>query len=138
MFPAEIRCEPPNNKLDRFEGTMTWEGEDFALNNDQIILRGCRLRNTKWCYGIVIFAGRDTKLMQNSGQSKLKRTSIDRMVNKLVLVVRIIFFFTLNHFNFIVVCRKRYGVGWRDGSFLTMKVERSVEEITDNSVWSEI
>ena len=117
---------------------MTWEGEDFALNNDQIILRGCRLRNTKWCYGIVIFAGRDTKLMQNSGQSKLKRTSIDRMVNKLVLVVRIIFFFTLNHFNFIVVCRKRYGVGWRDGSFLTMKVERSVEEITDNSVWSEI
>ncbi|XP_033633793.1 phospholipid-transporting ATPase ID-like isoform X2 [Asterias rubens] len=86
-FKAEIRCEPPNNKLDRFEGTMTWEGEDFALNNDQIILRGCRLRNTKWCYGIVIFAGRDTKLMQNSGQSKLKRTSIDRMVNKLVLVI---------------------------------------------------
>ena len=65
------------------------------MNNDQIILRGCRLRNTKWCYGIVIFAGRDTKLMQNSGQSKLKRTSIDRMVNKLVLVVRIIFFFLL-------------------------------------------
>ncbi|XP_022106465.1 phospholipid-transporting ATPase ID-like isoform X2 [Acanthaster planci] len=91
-FKAEVKCEPPNNKLDRFEGTLTWEGDSFPLSNDQILLRGCRLRNTKWCYGIVIFAGRDTKLMQNSGKSKFKRTSIDRMVNKLVLVIFLILF----------------------------------------------
>ncbi|XP_038076236.1 phospholipid-transporting ATPase ID-like isoform X3 [Patiria miniata] len=91
-FKAELKCEPPNNKLDRFEGTLTWEGDTFPLTNDQILLRGCRLRNTKWCYGIVIFAGRDTKLMQNSGKAKFKRTSIDRMVNKLVLAIFVILF----------------------------------------------
>ncbi|MEE6503137.1 hypothetical protein FKM82_004751 [Ascaphus truei] len=34
---------------------------------------------------MVIFAGPDTKLMQNSGKTKFKRTSIDRLMNTLVL-----------------------------------------------------
>ena len=48
------------------------------------------LRNTQWCYGVVIFAGRDTKLMQNSGKTKFKRTSIDRLLN--LLIIGIVFF----------------------------------------------
>ncbi|XP_071844250.1 phospholipid-transporting ATPase ID-like isoform X2 [Apostichopus japonicus] len=87
QFNVEINCELPNNKLDRFEGKMTWEGEDYSLSNEQILLRGCRLRNSQWCYGIVIFAGKDTKLMQNSGKTTFKRTSIDRMMNKLVICI---------------------------------------------------
>lgn len=59
----------------------------LILNNDHIILRGCVLRNTEWCYGMVIFAGRDTKLMQNSGKSKFKRTTIDRLLNYLIIGV---------------------------------------------------
>lgn len=35
----------------------------------------------------VFFAGPDTKLMQNSGRTKFKRTSIDRLMNTLVLWV---------------------------------------------------
>ena len=26
------------------------------------------MRNTKWVYGVVIYAGKDTKLMMNTGQ----------------------------------------------------------------------
>ena len=59
----------------------------YALDNDKILLRGCVLRNTQWCYGVVIFAGRDTKLMQNSGKTKFKRTSIDRLLNYIILGV---------------------------------------------------
>lgn len=59
----------------------------LILNNDHIILRGCVLRNTEWCYGMVIFAGRDTKLMQNSGKSKFKRTNIDRLLNLFIIGV---------------------------------------------------
>lgn len=62
----------------------------YALDNDKIILRGCVLRNTQWCYGMVIFAGKDTKLMQNSGKTKFKRTSIDRLLN--LLIIGIVFF----------------------------------------------
>lgn len=60
----------------------------MILNNDHIILRGCVLRNTEWCYGMVIFAGRDTKLMQNSGKSKFKRTHIDKLLNFLIMGVK--------------------------------------------------
>ncbi|XP_011498736.1 PREDICTED: phospholipid-transporting ATPase ID isoform X5 [Ceratosolen solmsi marchali] len=85
QFDGEIICETPNNLLNKFDGILTWKGKKYVLDNDKIILRGCVLRNTQWCYGIVIFAGKDTKLMQNSGKSKFKRTSIDRLLNLLII-----------------------------------------------------
>ncbi|XP_014480270.1 PREDICTED: phospholipid-transporting ATPase ID isoform X6 [Dinoponera quadriceps] len=90
QFDGEIVCETPNNLLNKFDGTLTWRGRKYALDNDKIILRGCVLRNTQWCYGMVIFAGKDTKLMQNSGKTKFKRTSIDRLLN--LLIIGIVFF----------------------------------------------
>ncbi|RLU26350.1 hypothetical protein DMN91_000144 [Ooceraea biroi] len=90
QFDGEIVCEVPNNLLNKFDGTLTWKGHKYPLDNDKIILRGCVLRNTQWCYGMVIFAGKDTKLMQNSGKTKFKRTSIDRLLN--LLIIGIVFF----------------------------------------------
>uniref|UniRef100_A0A452RGG8 Phospholipid-transporting ATPase n=1 Tax=Ursus americanus TaxID=9643 RepID=A0A452RGG8_URSAM len=84
-FDGEVVCEPPNNKLDRFSGTLYWKESKFPLSNQNTLLRGCVLRNTEWCFGLVVFAGPDTKLMQNSGRTKFKRTSIDRLMNTLVL-----------------------------------------------------
>lgn len=86
-FDGEIICETPNNLLNKFEGTLSWKNKQYSLDNDKIILRGCVLRNTQWCYGVVIFAGKDTKLMQNSGKTKFKRTSIDRLLNFLIIGV---------------------------------------------------
>ncbi|NXJ71650.1 AT8B2 ATPase, partial [Rostratula benghalensis] len=87
-FDGEVICEPPNNKLDKFGGTLYWKESKYPLSNQNMLLRGCVLRNTEWCFGLVIFAGPDTKLMQNSGRTKFKRTSIDRLMNTLVLWVR--------------------------------------------------
>lgn len=84
-FQGEIRCEPPNNQLNKFDGTLYWDNQAHPLDNDKILLRGCILRNTQWCYGVVIFAGKDTKLMMNSGKTKFKRTSIDRLLNFIIL-----------------------------------------------------
>lgn len=89
-FNGEIVCEPPNNLLNKFDGTLLWKNEKFSLDNEKILLRGCIIRNTNWCYGVVIFAGKDTKLMQNSGKTKFKRTSIDRFLN--FIIIGIVFF----------------------------------------------
>ncbi|XP_034629383.1 phospholipid-transporting ATPase ID-like isoform X1 [Trachemys scripta elegans] len=86
-FNGEVKCEAPNNKLDKFTGTLTLHGEKFALDNEKMLLRGCTIRNTEWCFGLVIYAGPDTKLMQNCGKTTFKRTSIDRLMNVLVLVI---------------------------------------------------
>ena len=85
---GEVVCEPPNNNLSKFEGALTWNDETYSLDNEKILLRGCVLRNTAWCYGLVLFAGRDTKLMMNSGKTKFKRTHIDRLMNKIIIGVR--------------------------------------------------
>ncbi|XP_014866919.1 PREDICTED: phospholipid-transporting ATPase ID-like isoform X1 [Poecilia mexicana] len=84
-FDGEVICEPPNNKLDKFTGTLHWRDNKYSLDNEKLLLRGCVLRNTEWCFGMVIFAGLQTKLMQNCGRTKFKRTSIDKLMNTLVL-----------------------------------------------------
>ncbi|XP_005730678.1 phospholipid-transporting ATPase ID [Maylandia zebra] len=86
-FNGEVRCEPPNNRLDRFTGVLSFAGQKYSLDNEKILLRGCTLRNTEWCFGLVLFGGPETKLMQNCGKSTFKRTSIDRLMNILVLFI---------------------------------------------------
>lgn len=92
QFNGEIVCEPPNNLLNRFDGTLIWNGQRYSLDNEKILLRGCVLRNTQWCYGVVVFAGKDTKLMQNSGKTKFKSTSIDRFLNFTIIGVSAVVF----------------------------------------------
>ncbi|KAK3098825.1 hypothetical protein FSP39_023456 [Pinctada imbricata] len=84
-FDAELVCEAPNNNLSKFEGTMKWKNNTYPVDNEKILLRGCVLRNTGWCYGLVVFAGKDTKLMMNSGKAVFKRTHIDRLMNLLIV-----------------------------------------------------
>lgn len=55
--PGEVCCEPPNNRLDRFTGTLAYAGQKYSLDNEKVLLRGCTLRNTDRCFGLVLFAG---------------------------------------------------------------------------------
>ncbi|CAF1125108.1 unnamed protein product [Adineta ricciae] len=91
-FNAKIECEPPNDNLRRFEGNLTWNEQIYPLKNDNLLLRGTRLRNTQWAFGIVCYAGRDTKLMQNSGKPKFKRTKIDHWLNKIIIGIFVFLF----------------------------------------------
>ncbi|EGW07890.1 putative phospholipid-transporting ATPase FetA [Cricetulus griseus] len=84
-FNGEVRCEPPNNKLDKFSGILNYLGYSYYLDHDRLLLRGCIIRNTDWCCGLVIYTGPDTKLMQNGGKSTFKRTHIDHLMNVLVI-----------------------------------------------------
>lgn len=48
---AEIEYEAPNNNLGRFEGNLIWDNKTLPLKNDNVLLRGTRLRNTQWAFG---------------------------------------------------------------------------------------
>ncbi|GAA6067819.1 phospholipid-transporting ATPase IC isoform X1, partial [Tachysurus ichikawai] len=86
-FDAMIICEEPNNRLDKFTGTMRWRNEAYPLDLDNMLLRGCTIRNTEECHGIVIFAGADTKIMRNGGKTRFKRTKIDNLMNYMVYTI---------------------------------------------------
>ncbi|EAX08374.1 ATPase, aminophospholipid transporter-like, Class I, type 8A, member 2, isoform CRA_c [Homo sapiens] len=45
------------------------------------------LRNTQWVFGIVVYTGHDTKLMQNSTKAPLKRSNVEKVTNVQILVL---------------------------------------------------
>ncbi|KAM7393300.1 hypothetical protein PAMA_008107 [Pampus argenteus] len=86
-FDGLIECEEPNNRLDKFTGTLLWNRERYPLDLDNMLLRGCKIRNTEETHGVVIFAGADTKIMRNGGKTRFKRTKIDELMNYMVYTI---------------------------------------------------
>ncbi|NWQ66844.1 AT8B3 ATPase, partial [Neopipo cinnamomea] len=86
-FDGRVTCEEPNSRMHGFTGTLEWRGETHPLDSERILLRGCRIRNTDLCYGLVIYAGFDSKIMRNCGKIKRKKTKLDRMMDRLVVVI---------------------------------------------------
>ncbi|XP_072462060.1 phospholipid-transporting ATPase IC [Notamacropus eugenii] len=89
-FDGFVECEEPNNRLDKFTGTLSWKNISYSLDADKILLRGCVIRNTDFCHGLVIFAGADTKIMRNSGNTRFKRTKIDYLMNYMVYTIIVV------------------------------------------------
>ena len=100
-----IDSEMPHANLYQYSGVLNWTqrntkkpeepgtpmAEPITINN--LLLRGCTLRNTEWILGVVIFTGGETKIMQNSGITPSKRSRVARELNKNVLYNFIILFF---------------------------------------------
>ncbi|KAF2988529.1 hypothetical protein EK904_005509 [Melospiza melodia maxima] len=89
-FDGLVECEEPNNRLDKFTGMLSWRDSVYPLDADKILLRGCKIRNTDFCHGMVIFAGADTKIMRNSGKTRFKRTKIDSLMNYMVYTIIVV------------------------------------------------
>lgn len=88
-----IESEAPQPNLYQYSGVARWTersrtpsgtpdremAEPISINN--LLLRGCNLRNTEWILGVVVFTGADTKIMINSGITPSKRSRIARELN---------------------------------------------------------
>ncbi|KAK6921091.1 hypothetical protein RJ641_014769, partial [Dillenia turbinata] len=83
-FKAIIKCEDPNANLYTFIGNMDLGEQQYPLTPQQLLLRDSKLRNTDYIYGVVIFTGHDTKVMQNSTAPPSKRSKIERRTDKIV------------------------------------------------------
>ncbi|KAF9613075.1 hypothetical protein IFM89_005523 [Coptis chinensis] len=83
-FTGTVRCEDPNPNLYTFIGNLEYEGEVHALDPSQILLRDSKLRNTTYVYGVVIFTGHDSKVMQNSTDSPSKRSTIEKKMDYII------------------------------------------------------
>ncbi|KAB1212724.1 putative phospholipid-transporting ATPase 9 [Morella rubra] len=83
-FKAVIKCEDPNANLYSFVGGLHLEEQQYPLSPQQLLLRDSKLRNTDFIYGVVIFTGNDTKVMQNSTDPPSKRSKVEKRMDKLV------------------------------------------------------
>lgn len=88
-----IESESPQANLYKYTAAIKWkqevpgypddEPEDMTepVSIDNMMLRGCNLRNTEWILGVVVFTGHDTKIMMNAGMTPSKRARIAREMN---------------------------------------------------------
>ena len=88
-----LETEPPHANLYAYSGVVRWNQKDLkhpeaeskemaepvGINN--LLLRGCTLRNTEWILGVVVFTGEETKIMMNSGITPSKRAQIAKDLN---------------------------------------------------------
>lgn len=92
----EIESEGPQPNLYSYEGAVVYEKdgevnkESATINN--LILRGCYLRNTRWIIGVVVFTGDETKIMLNAGLTPSKKSRISRELNYYVIINFVILF----------------------------------------------
>ncbi|XP_051987013.1 phospholipid-transporting ATPase VA-like [Xyrauchen texanus] len=81
-YNSIIECEKPNNDLNRFRGYIIHRsGRRDGLYKDNLLLRGCTIRNTEEAVGIVIYAGHETKAMLNNNGPRYKRSKLERQMN---------------------------------------------------------
>ncbi|KAL4656854.1 putative phospholipid-transporting ATPase VA isoform X1 [Arapaima gigas] len=81
-YNSIIECEKPNNDLNRFRGYIIHRnGRRDGLYKENLLLRGCTIRNTEEAVGIVIYAGHETKAMLNNNGPRYKRSKLERQMN---------------------------------------------------------
>lgn len=92
-----IESEAPLPNLYSYSAAIRWDQRDpdfpdaprkemvepISINN--MLLRGCSLRNTDWVLGVVVFTGGETKIMLNSGITPTKRPQLARDLNWVVI-----------------------------------------------------
>ncbi|KAG8918881.1 hypothetical protein FRC01_001607 [Tulasnella sp. 417] len=88
-----LDSEPPHANLYNYNGVLRFRtrngpselglGEDKMepVTINELLLRGCTVRNTNWIIGLVAFTGADTKIMLNGGDTPSKRSKIERETN---------------------------------------------------------
>ncbi|KAL1355163.1 hypothetical protein AAHE18_05G094800 [Arachis hypogaea] len=86
-FKAEVQCEQPNNSLYTFTGNLILQNQTLPVSPNQLLLRGCSLRNTEYIVGVVIFTGHETKVMMNAMNVPSKRSTLERKLDKLILTL---------------------------------------------------
>ncbi|EFC38504.1 predicted protein [Naegleria gruberi] len=79
-----IKCQEPNESLNKFIGSITVDGhEQVPLFHQNLLLKGCKL-STEIAYGIVIYTGKDTKSLKNMNRTSVKFSLVNKMLNIMV------------------------------------------------------
>lgn len=87
---GKINCLKPNSNLYQFDGFIDLfnnENEKSELTGRNLLVRGARLKSTKWVYGVVIYTGIDTKIMKNSEDSRFKQSEMEFQTNLFIMAI---------------------------------------------------
>ncbi|KAK1664309.1 hypothetical protein QYE76_052468 [Lolium multiflorum] len=84
-----LHCERPNRNIYGFQANLEIDGKRVSLGPSNIVLRGCELKNTAWAIGVVVYAGKDTKVMLNNSGPPSKRSRLETQLNRETVILSI-------------------------------------------------
>lgn len=86
---ARVIAEGASADLQNFSGKWILAGEQqgVSIGMSNVLLRATSLRNTGQAVGVVLYAGHETRIMQNSVKAKSKRSSLDKEVDRCFVLV---------------------------------------------------
>ncbi|KAI9295827.1 phospholipid-translocating P-type ATPase [Neoconidiobolus thromboides FSU 785] len=88
----KLNIELPNVNLYSFNGNLDVlnKNEEIikseSINSTNLLLRGCKLKNVNYIIGLVLYTGHDSKIVLNSGSTPSKKSYIEKMMNKQVII----------------------------------------------------
>ena len=91
-----IKPSNDNKNIYEIDGTIYFKdknqnkNEIISFDSKNCALRGARLKNTKFIYGIVMYTGKETKIMLNIIKYKVKFAYLDKLVDSIVFIIIII------------------------------------------------
>jgi phospholipid-transporting ATPase len=84
-----LHCERPNRNIYGFQANLEMDGKRVSLGPSNIVLRGCELKNTTWAIGVVVYAGKETKVMLNNSGPPSKRSRLETQLNRETVILSI-------------------------------------------------
>ena len=98
QFEGKVYLDSPNPNLDVWEGRLSssFIGRPRPCSSKNLLLRGCTLKNTPYCYGICLYVGNQTKIMMNQKKPPAKVSNLMRLMNKLL--------YSVFAFQFFIIC----------------------------------
>ena len=106
---CEIEVDQPNKSIYDIKGNINIENNMNSFEIRNCAIRGARLKNTKFIYGIVLYTGKETKIMMNIIKYKEKVVYLDKLVDTIVLIIIIIRLIYVITFMFIgIYYRSKY------------------------------
>ena len=90
-----LEVEQPNKNIYEINGSILFYGDEknknyFNFKNTAI--RGAKLKNTEYIYGIIIYTGKETKIMKNIVKQNVKTANINKLVDNIVIIILVIRF----------------------------------------------
>lgn len=89
LLSGNLQCDRPNPSLVKWNCNIRLKGDKdwnpLIMNN--LILKGCLLKNTDFIFGVVIYTGHDSKMMLNSKAPPSKRSSVQKKMNYILYSV---------------------------------------------------
>jgi magnesium-transporting ATPase (P-type) len=89
----DVEAEFPNSNLHNFRGRVCIKRHDkdigrvVPITMNQMLLRGCMLKNSQFVLGQVVYTGSETRIQMNSAAVPLKIGSFDHFLNMQVAIL---------------------------------------------------